>query len=277
MGSAASTSRTSRVTWVPVAILTKRAAQRLRDRDEEGGVRLLVEHGIVRRVAAQGVQPDAERAQAVVQLDVEERAAVLGPLDGARGVGDEVGALLAALQVADVDAEALRAVLVRGVGEEAAVEGRLEGGQPEIVLAARQLVLVEDDDRLRLVERAAHPGAVLGAGGEAPLVLEPALARRDRLVVLLDPALQLGVQALHEAAVRRHEGLVIGVLGLDVGPDLGLLDVGIGRVAQPGVLVGPDDAEPLAALRRTPGERRLRQAHASPSLQVAARGPPVFY
>src|SRR3954469_12918523 len=84
----------------------------LGDRDEKGGVGLLVQDGVAGRVVPQAMRPYAERPQAVVELDVEQRPAVLRPLDRARGIADEVRQLVAGFQVAQVKAVALRTVLV---------------------------------------------------------------------------------------------------------------------------------------------------------------------
>jgi hypothetical protein len=130
---------------------------------------------------------------------------------------------------------------------------------------ARELVLVEDYRRLRRLsaaERPPQPSPVLGTRREAPLVLVVTLARRHRPVVLLDPALQLRVQPIDEALVRRHERPEVGVLRLQVGQDLRVLHLRVAGVAQPRVIVVPDDAEALLALRDALGDRRrLGQAH----------------
>ena len=46
---------------------------------------------------------DLERAMIVIEAHVEERLAVVGPNRSAIGIGNDVGQVLAGLQVADTD------------------------------------------------------------------------------------------------------------------------------------------------------------------------------
>ena len=230
----------------------------LADRDEEGGVALLVEHGIAAGVGAQTVSANPIRAQLVVELDPQERALALDPGDRAGGVGDEIGEELAAAEVLHVDAKALRAVLVGRPGEERCVRADLQRPQPEIALGRRFDVLVQDDFGLGRSVAAAQPGTVLRTGRKAPMVLEGAIAHRHGGIVLLDPRLELGMQLLDQPAVGCEEGIDVGVLLLEIGADVGVGDLGVVRVTQPGVIVVPQDAEALAAAGPTLGYGRFR-------------------
>ena len=248
-------------------------AARLGDRDEEGRVVLLVEDGIAGRVVAQPVGADTVGPQILVELDIEQRPPVLGPLDRAGGVDDQVGQLVAAVQIAQMQPVALGAVLVGGVGEQPAVGADVQGAQVEVGLALGQLDLVQEDDRLSGIERPAVPGPVLGAREELPVILEAALAHRHRAVVGLDPRLELGVQMLDLRPQRRHEALEPGVLGLEIGADLGVRDLRVGGIAQPGIVVGPAQAEALVADRASRCPRRCLLRH-EVACSVPARVPP---
>ena len=241
----------------------KAAAARLADPDEEGRIVLLVDHGVAAGILAQAVGAHPVGAQAVVELDIEQGPAVLRPLDGTRGVDDEVGELVAVVEVAQVQAVAFRAVLVGGVGEQAAVGAHVQRTQVEVGLARGQGRLVEQDRGLGGVERAAVPGAVLRTREVLPVILEPALAHRYGAVVGLDARLQLGMQPLDPRPQRRHELLEPGVLGLEIAPDRGIGDLGVGRVAQPAIVVVPAQAETLVPGRQGRCPRWCLQRHRS--------------
>src|SRR4029079_11283108 len=60
-----------------------------------------------------------------------------------------------------------------------------------------------------------------------------AVADRDRAFVLLDPPLHLLEQLVGEGLVLGLPAFEIGVLGLQVGKHVGVIDLGIFRVPQP--------------------------------------------
>ena len=89
----------------------------LADADVEAAVLLLVDEHVVLGRRADAVAVDEQRALVGVEAHVEQRLAVARPDDGAAGVGDGVGQVLARRQVADADGEQLRALLVDGIGQ----------------------------------------------------------------------------------------------------------------------------------------------------------------
>jgi hypothetical protein len=117
-----------------------------------------------------------------------------------------------------------------------------------------QAVELERDLLLRLEGAlpAAVDGVLLPLLG-ARVVVEIAPAVGNVLVRLLDPAEHLPVERLLEGLRVLHHRVGVGVLGLEVRPDVRVL-----FLAQPVVVVDEALAVDLGRLRGGPGHRRVR-------------------
>ena len=117
--------------------------------------------------------------------------------------------------------------------------------------------LVEDDLVGAAGRRAPIPGPVLSAGPERPPIDPVVVADRDRRFVLLKPALHLLVQGLDERCMRLHRRLEIGVLGLEIGEHVLVLDLGIEGILQPGIGILDRVAVAFVAIRARLGAGRV--------------------
>ena len=97
-------------------------------------------------------------------------------------------------------------------------------------------------------DRLAVPGPILRARLERPPVEPVAVADRDRAVVLLDPPLHLLEQLVDQRLVLRLPALEIGVLGLQIGEHVGVIDLRIFGIAQPVPRVLDRDAVAFVAV-----------------------------
>ena len=118
----------------------------------------------------------------------------------------------------------------------------LESAEREVVVTVRERVLVEQHHgRLgRPAARAAAVHAVLQPFDGARRVLPRTVRNRRRLVGLLDAAADLLEDAVAQRVVRRQDRVGVGVLGLEVGDDVGVV-----ALAQPVPVV-----DPLVAVQR---------------------------
>ncbi|GBD41717.1 hypothetical protein HRbin39_01101 [bacterium HR39] len=247
------------------------AASRLADADEEGGIGFLVEHAwAFGRVDAGRQHP--VRAKTRIELHHKQGAPVLGPHHAAAGIGKLEGQVLAAGEIAHPHRVALRPVGVGGIGEQPPVGAGAQRAQVEVVLPLGEAVLVEDRHERPAAQRPAFPHPVLGTRGIAPAVFEGALAYRDRLVLLLDAAPELGEEPFLEVAQMGGRGLPVGVLRLDAGQHVRIPYLRPGGIAHPGEGVLEAHAEVLDHVRHAPRRRRLRRpAHGSLPCRVRAR------
>ena len=131
-----------------------------------------------------------------------------------------------------------------------------DAGDAEISVRLGERIAVEQDLLLAAGARHAAEQRMLPANDEAAVIGESAVRSRHAGVVLLDTALHLGEQLRLELFGVGHDGLRVGVLGVEIGPDLGIEQSGIAHHrlpvvgAKPGVIVNPLDAV-IARGRRT--------------------------
>ncbi len=219
---------------------------RPRDAATEGLVLLLVDDRIVGGRRAQAVAEDPIGPERIrVLLSVEEGPAVVGP-DHVRGdVPDRVVEDPARRQVLDADRVEAAAARIDPVGDQAIVRADLDAGHREIAVPIGQGVLVDQDFLTRL-HRAllAHQDRVLLSGLEPGVVKVAVIEDRGRRIRLLDPADDLVVERLLERPGGGHERVGVGVLGVEIGDDLG-----IGPVLEPVVVVNADPPEPVEPRR----------------------------
>ncbi len=219
--------------------------------EEEAVVVLGVDEHVVVGRGPQAVAPELVGPHGVVGADVEEGGPVGCPRRAVVGALDDVGQVLACGEVAEAHGVALVAVGVGRPGQHARVGRDVEGAHGEELRVAGLDVLVEHHllgdalgwpvpvvaaGRLAAVDRVLGP--LLGAAVVPP----GTLADGDREVGLLDAALDLLEQALPQLGDGSEGRLGPGVLGLQVGPDLGIV---LALGAQPGV--GVDDLVAVAA------------------------------
>ena len=139
----------------------------------------------------------------------------------------------------------------------------VEATEIPIALPLGHDVAVEEDRFQATIARLAAEQGILSAGDEARVVGIGAVGRRDRAVVLLEPALHLGEQlALQQVGVGKLR-IAVGVLGIEVAADLGCELLGVAHhllpvvVAQPGVIIDELDPVPGCRARAAGRDRRL--------------------
>ena len=191
----------------------------------EGVVVLLVDQHVVLRIGADAVAPDLERAQGLrILLRVEQGAVVQGPGHVAGHLRDHVRKVPAGVQVAHMQVVEAAAHGVHPVDHIPGVGTDLHAAQGEIPLVPAHGVAVEHD-LLGRVHRAL-PAAVQGVfaallvTGVVPVAVQEVGGRG---VVLLDAALQLGQQRVLQRLGVGHHGVQVGVLGVQVIQDLGVV------------------------------------------------------
>src|SRR3546814_16558508 len=162
--------------------------------------------GVAGGVVAQAVAEDLRGAMFLVEGDIEQRAAVVGPDGTSLRLLDADGQQRPACEVLHIDAIALGAVADDGVGQQPVVWAVLAGGDPEVALALGLAVAVEQHFRSRLAVagRASAEHRMLPTGFEALVIREGPVEARNRAVVLLDSCLHLGEALLPQALGRRH-------------------------------------------------------------------------
>ena len=155
---------------------------------------------------------------------VEEGPAVRRPGGAVVDAGHDVGQVGASAEIAEAKLVQLRAIDVLRVGDRVLVRASLDVAELEIFVAFGQLVGVENDLLLG-VHRAASTAVDLvveafdGAGVGPPTLVEDG----GREVGLLNSTDDLPIELSLQAGRRRHHLVRVGVLGLQVGDDLGVL------------------------------------------------------
>ena len=223
---------------------------------------LLVHEHVVGRVAAHPVAPQLVRPPRVVEPGVEDELPVAAELDAVADAGHGGVEHLTRRDVADRQGEALVTLGVDGERDEPVVGAHGERAEREELAVAGLDVAVDHDllprHGIRLGVRA-HRGVgerraalrgVLPTLDGARVVPPRAADDRHRQVALLHPRADL----LDDGAAQRGEvrgaGLGVGVLGLEVGQQRGVLEV-----AHPGVGVLDPVAVVLAHVRSSLGRR----------------------
>ncbi len=239
------------------------AGRRDAEVDEHALVRLLVDQHVGAGAAAHRAAEDLGRAAVLVAPDPEQVPRVGGEDEAAGGALDRVGQHRAGRKILQVDLVVLRSLIVGGVGEQGVVGTVLGRPNLEEGVALGQGVDVEQD-LLGPVLPAGRAGVdrVLAAGLE-PGVVGPGTVRiGDRGVVLLDPAAHLGQQRFLQRLGRGEQRLGVGVLRLQVPPDVGAQALGVPHhrlpvvVLHPGVVVDSDTSELLDAAGLAAGDGR---------------------
>lgn len=204
--------------------------------EPEAGVVLLEQQLVLRHVRADHVPVHAVRTPGLVHHGVDHLGRVRGEERAVGGLGDPVREQLPGGEVLDIDGEPLVPGDVLGPREPGAVLRDAERPQGvELVLLGRgvrvQEGLLAVQGRSGLhggrgpVRRVRHGNpaehlvrAALHGAGEVPPV---PVAAGDREVRLLRAVLDLRVDALPQRGEVRGDGLRVGVLGVQVRPDLG--------------------------------------------------------
>ena len=232
------------------------------DGQEESPVRLVVDQDIVRDGTARGAAKHLGRPAVIVPPDPEQVRAVGRPDEVSSGALHRARQERSGGQIAHVDAVHLGALLVRGVGEERVIRTVVSQRDVKVRLALGLRVRVQQH---LFWAAASGPPRVLGllrAQLVPQVVLPRAVDRGHRAVVLLDAP-------FHLLEHLRLEGLRGGEHGAGVGVLFDQVCLGVGfdqcRIAQdflpvvvlhPGVVVDPDAAELLDALRLLLGSGR---------------------
>ena len=201
-----------------------------------------------RGLLAQGVAVDLVGAFGVVLGDVEERQVVGGPGD-AGDLADGRLDFLAGGEVLQVEVVVAVAVHVGGVSEHRVIVAVVKIAQRHEFLPRRELVHVEDDflRRVHAAFLAAEDGVLLAFLGAGVEPVTPLRVGRGR-VGLLGAAEHLGVELVFEAFEGGHHRGGVGVLGLEVfedggvllfaQPEIGVLDFVAVQADDLGLLVG---------------------------------------
>ena len=210
------------------------------------------------------------RPPLLVDDGIEQDRVVRGPHGATLGVVDDVVEQFPAVEVLDAQREALGARRVGAVGQQTGVVGHGERPAPEIPDAGGERRFVEDDVRragralLRagVLRRPTRPYAVLRTFGESPLVVERAVLDRNVCVIRLLARLDFLVYRLDQFAARSHRRLEVGVLGLQIGDHVLVVDRWKAVVLQPaiGVLHG-QAVEGVGRRSRFGHGRRRRVCH----------------
>ena len=198
----------------------------------EGLVLFLKHQHVLAHVGAQHVLVDLRRTQGHgVLLGVEEGLVVVGPSRAARGLGDAVLQHLARAQILDVQCVFAAADGVDAVHQQVVVGAHAASANGEVVVAFSHGRLVEHHLFLGV-----H-GSFLAARERVflaflvPGVVPIALVQDGHaLVVLLDAPHDLVVDLGLQGFRRRHHGLLVGVLSLEVRHHFLGLGVGLFRL-----------------------------------------------
>ena len=207
-----------------------------------GVVLLLVDQPIGRggrtedvRLHALGEQSDG------ILLEVEDRPVVAGPDHAALDIGDAVREGLAGREVLHLEHILAAADGIERIGEQPVVRAHRAAGDLEEAVALGHGRLVEDHF-LGCLQTALAPreDRIVGAGGEAGVVIIAALQIGDRAVVLLDVPDNLSIDLVRQRLLGGEHGVGIGVLGLEMGQHLRVFPR---IVAQPVIFVVAGGAE----------------------------------
>ena len=202
------------------------------DIHEEARIGFLVDDRVLRLIRAEAVAHDAGRTVVLVEGNVEEGGAGGVPHRVARGRFDPLRAVLAGVEVAHADGVEFRTLGVDAPGQKAVVVGMgragdLEEGEALALLIAVEQDLLADLAVLGLLGDAvngARPAAdqrMLATLAMAGVVSERPIGLGHRGVVLADASAHLGDQGLAQGGGAAQRRLGIGVLGVEIGADVG--------------------------------------------------------
>ena len=197
------------------------------DPHEEVLVVFLQDQLVVSDAGADDVPPHLVGPHGVVGPGVEEGLVVAPPRGAVIGVGDDVDEVGARGQRPHLHLVLLRTVRIGGVQEEGVVGAHVEGADGEVLVAGGEHVLVEKH-LLGFGVRSASPAAVdrvLEALHRPRVVPVVAAPHRDRQVGLLDSSHDFVEQRFPQGLGRCHDGAGVGVLGLEIGDDVGIVAV----------------------------------------------------
>ena len=164
------------------------AAARALDADEEPFVVLAVDAHIGARIGAERVAPHLMRAHRFIGTNVEARLRVVGPGQPVPDIFDDVGEFGTRLEIAEAQGVTLATRVIGCVREDALPGCEFEAAEREVVAAARQLVLVEDQHRVGRSRAPRTPvmARVLQAFDGSAGVLPRSVGDRCRLVGFLN-------------------------------------------------------------------------------------------
>ena len=213
--------------------------------EREAPVGLLEHEHVAAGVAAQLVAPELERPLGLVHADVEHVVGRGRPGQAVPGPGHRLGGGRdARAEGPELELVPLVAADIGRIGQPVVVVADGGAAHGEVVRALRQHVLVEQD--LLLLAGLARRGQLADPAGGAPAmdaVVLPLLGARvvppgsppgrHRHVGLFDPGLHLLEEARAEGGQRGGRLVGVGVLGLQVGQDLGILAL---AEPEPGIL-----------------------------------------
>ena len=223
---------------VAVHVDHRRAAgERARDADEPGGIRLGEDFRVLALIRPEPVQHHAERAVALVLLDIEEPGRIARPDDVGRGVDHAVGEVLPRGEIAHAKGQEFRAELVGAPGEFRMIGRMARRREAEEGLAGGERVAVDEDRLLAAVARPAAEDAVLAARAEPRIIGPGAVGLRRLAVVLLDPRPHFGDQGFLQVRGRGERRVGVGVLAFRAAP-------GCRGRAQPGRAAPPASSPP---------------------------------
>src|SRR5210317_1192337 len=108
---------------------------------------------------------------ALIQGQVDQAGRITGPFNRPVAVPNNVGQVLACLEVPDADLVELTALAINGIGQEAVIRARIQCVDPEELLTLCLGISVEQDLFAVRVQRPAAVDGVLTSDIESPVVL----------------------------------------------------------------------------------------------------------
>ena len=201
--------------------LHESAGLRLAEMDEEARVAFLVDEFVLLGRRPEPVAAHAHRTVILIELHVVETGCVGDPHHLPGRVRDDIVELGSRLEVPDPDGEILRSLRVGAPGQQPVIGRMLRSAQIEERKSFALLVAVEQDGFRSALPWLSPDERVLAALAEAGEIgIRPVRLRNGGIVLLDAPA-----HFLHEAfaqALRSFErGCRIGVLGIEMGADVG--------------------------------------------------------
>ena len=197
---------------------------------EPAGVLLLIDQGVVRLLRAEPVAPDLHRAVVVVELDVEEAAAVRGSRprrrrSPRRGRQDRQTSPSRARGSRNIPSPWCRR------STPAACDPANAARSPNLKYSssAASCVAVEHDLHVAAVARHAAEHLMLPALAEFAQIGERAVRRGHAGIVLLDPPAHLRHQLLLQGGGMAEQALGVVVLGFQIFPDIRVEHRGIAQ------------------------------------------------
>ena len=205
---------------------------------------------VVAGLRADTMAQHAVRTMISIKLHVVERGRIRDPCHATSAFGNDVGDVVAGLDVAHARGVDFRTGFVAQPCHEAVVRRMAHIAELEIGFAFRQRVAVEQDFRRAAAAGLAANLRILRAFAKAREIGECAIGRGHRGVVLLDAALHFRKQRVLQFARVGERRVRIGVLGFEIGANVRrqrrrIADHGLPvGVAQPAVLIRQRDAMP---------------------------------